>query len=190
MIRITDEQADRVHRTLGGIKNGSEKAFKSIINRTLDTIETESVRQIQEVYIIKAATLKNKNTTKVGFKRATYGNLAGEIKFAGYKVPLYKYDVSPKKPNRGIISTRKLKSSSRKEFRNAFIASMTQSSGHTGIFERTTKNHYPIIEIMGDSFAEMAGSSLVMEKIEEKAEETIDKRIDVEINRILNGYGG
>lgn len=188
MIRITDEQADRVHRALGGIKNGSEKAFKSVINRTLDTIETESVRQIQEVYIIKAATLKNKNTTKVGFKRATYGNLAGEIKFAGYKVPLYKYDVSPKKPNRGIISARKLKSSSKKQLDKRFITSM--ESGHIGIFERYIEKSRKIREIQGDSFKEMASNSLVIEKIEEKAEETIDKRIDAEINRILNGYGG
>ena len=36
----------------------------------------------------------------------------------------------------------------------------------------------------------MAGNSIVLADVEEKAQEVINKRVEHEITRILNGYGG
>lgn len=48
----------------------------------------------------------------------------------------------------------------------------------------------PISEFMGPSTAQMAGNSIVLADVEEKAQEVINKRVEHEITRILNGYGG
>mgnify|MGYP003171504434 FL=1 len=63
-------------------------------------------------------------------------------------------------------------------------------SGHTGMFERDGAGRLPITEFMGPSAAQMAANSVVVEQVEEKAQEVINKRIEHEITRILNGYGG
>ena len=47
-----------------------------------------------------------------------------------------------------------------------------------------------ISEFMGPSTAQMAGNSIVLADVEEKAQEVINKRVEHEITRILNGYGG
>ena len=76
----------------------------------------------------------------------------------------------------------------RTPFQDAFIARM--QSGHTGMFERDGSKRLPISEFMGPSTAQMAGNSIVLADVEEKAQEVINKRVEHEITRILNGYGG
>lgn len=52
------------------------------------------------------------------------------------------------------------------------------------------ENFKAISEFMGPSTAQMAGNSIVLADVEEKAQEVINKRVEHEITRILNGYGG
>lgn len=58
------------------------------------------------------------------------------------------------------------------------------------ICERDGSKRLPISEFMGPSTAQMAGNSIVLADVEEKAQEVINKRVEHEITRILNGYGG
>ena len=73
-------------------------------------------------------------------------------------------------------------------FEHAFIADM--QSGHTGVFERETSKRFPIEELMGLSAAQMIGNDKVIKDVEKDAQETVNKRIEHEIDRLLNGYGG
>ena len=47
-----------------------------------------------------------------------------------------------------------------------------------------------ISELMGLSAVQMISNLNVMDKIEADAQETVNARIEHEIDRILNGYGG
>ena len=117
------------------------------------------------------------------------GGVVGMVSFAGYKIPLYRFNVSPTLPvQRATVSAAVLAESGRTPFAHAFIAKM--KSGHTGMFERDGTGRLPITEFMGPSAAQMAANSVVVEQVEEKAQEVINKRIEHEITRILNGYGG
>ena len=58
------------------------------------------------------------------------------------------------------------------------------------MFERETGRSFPVTEFMAQSTAQMAGNEEVLEQVSEKAQETVNKRIEHEITRILNGYGG
>ena len=73
-------------------------------------------------------------------------------------------------------------------FEDAFIAQM--NSGHIGIFEREGSARLPISQFMGLSGAQMVGNDEIIEKMTQSAQEKVNERVEHEINRILNGYGG
>ena len=187
MVEITSEQIARVESILNGVQRGPEKVFFNAINRALDTVRTTAGRQIREVYAIKQKDLRAEGNIKL--KKASQNDLAGEIVFAGCKIPLYRFNVTPKQPAQGVrVKAAVLKSSAQTEFEHAFIAQI--QGERVGMFERATAKHLPIDEFTGPSAAHMAGNSVVLEQVEQAAQETIYKRIDHEIDMILSGYGG
>lgn len=96
MIGITSEQAARVESILSGIQGGPEKAFFNVINRALDTVRVETGRQIREVYAIAQKDLRAESNIRM--KKASAGDLVGEIAFSGGTIPLYRFNVTPKQP--------------------------------------------------------------------------------------------
>lgn len=189
MIGITSEQAARVESILNGIQGGPEKAFFNVINRALDTVRVETGRQIRTVYTIAQKDLRAESNIRM--KKASAGDLVGEIAFSSGVIPLYRFNVTPKQPTptqRTKVKAAVLKSSSQEEFEHAFIARM--KSGHVGMFERETRSRIPIREFPGPSIKAMVENTVVIEKVEKAANETIEKRIQQEISRILAGYGG
>ena len=113
----------------------------------------------------------------------------GELTLEAIRNFIYRFNVSPTIPiQRATVSAAVLAGNGRTPFQDAFIARM--QSGHTGMFERDGSKRLPISEFMGPSTAQMAGNSIVLADVEEKAQEVINKRVEHEITRILNGYGG
>lgn len=188
MIEITQEQIDRVREILSEVPNGLEKALRSVIQRANSTVRTEATRQITSVYAITSQGVRGETNIRTR-TQMTDGGIVGTVSFAGYKIPLYRFKVTPTVPTqKATVKAAVLKSSGQTPFERAFIAKM--KSNHTGVFERVTRRRLPISEFMGPSTAQMAGNSVVLEKVEKAAQETIDKRLEHEITRILNGYGG
>lgn len=189
MIGITSEQAARVESILSGIQGGPEKAFFNVINRALDTVRVETGRQVRAVYAIAQKDLRAESNIRM--KKASAGDLVGEIGFSSGTIPLYRFNVTPKQPTptqRTKVKAAALKSSSQKEFEDAFIARM--KNGHVGMFERATRKRTPIGEFPGPSVKAMVENTVVIEQVEKAANETIEKRTTQEISRILAGYGG
>lgn len=188
MIEITNEQIERVNLILENVPKGVEKAFKGIIQRANSTVRTETVKQINTVYAISKQNIRAETTINMRTRKVD-GGIVGTVSFAGYKLPLYRFNVSPTLPvQHATVSAAVLNASSRTPFAHAFIAKM--KSGHTGMFERDESSRLPITEFMGPSTAQMAGNSVVLEQVEEAAQQTVNKRVEHEISRILNGYGG
>ena len=63
-------------------------------------------------------------------------------------------------------------------------------SGHVGVFERKTQKRFPVEEIMGLSAAQMIGNENIIAGLEAEAQEIVNERLEHEIDRLLNGYGG
>jgi hypothetical protein len=184
-IEVKDDAIERISDLLAGVPNGAHRVLNNALNRGLTTVRSESTKQITNVYDIKSASVKSESNIKM--RKSTPDSLIGQISFSGFKIPLYKFGVTPKNPGTGKpVKARQMKSSSMTLFANAFIAQMR--SGHIGIFERTGRGRFPIHEIMGSSVAQMAGNSVVYDEVEKAAQETIDKRVEHEIGRILAGY--
>ena len=96
MIEITSETIERAQTLLAGIPKGAERAFSSAINRGLSHTKTTAFKEVKKVYTVKQAALKE--ATRVSVRNASTGNLAGEVSFSGVKIPLYKFQVTPKEP--------------------------------------------------------------------------------------------
>lgn len=188
MIEITSEQIEKVHLLLNNIPRGAEKALSNVVNRANTTIKSEVIKGITSVYSISQTNIRAETNIKMRTQNTGEG-IIGTVLFAGHKLPLYRFNVSPKKPSQNsMVKASLMKSNSQTPFEHAFIAEM--KSGHVGVFKRDTRKRLPVTEYMGLSTAQMAGNSIVLEKVEEAAQETINKRIEHEISRILNGYGG
>lgn len=186
MIEITSETIERVETLLSGIPKGAERAFSNSINRGLSRVKTTAMKRVKEVYAVQSSALTAATTTRIS--KASTGNLAGYVSFSGFKLPLYKFNVTPKKPGTGKQVTASVMKNGGTTFKDAFVAEM--KSGHMGVFERSGRKRLPVEEIMGLSAAQMVGNAAVIEELEKEAQKVVDERLSHEIDRILNGYGG
>lgn len=207
---ISDEALDRVRLILHGVPGGVEKALRGIISRAASTVRKTTIEGITSVYDIKQKDIRDRKNTTINMRtKKADGGIVSEVKYSGGKIPLYRFGVKPKDPKPqnyfvpvylderwvmvrpgGTVSARQRKDKPYTKYENGFVATMSASSGHAGIFERKRKYSNKITEIMGASTAQMADNAVVIEKVEAAAEETIVKRTEHEISRILHGYGG
>ena len=114
--------------------------------------------------------------------------MAGGIEFAGTVIPLIKFRVSPSEPKRKTVSASVLKAEAGKRLAEAYVADLGVYG--VGVFERMTRKRESSMQLFGPSIAHMAENTNVLEKMEIVAQEKLNERIDHEIMRILNGYGG
>ena len=54
----------------------------------------------------------------------------------------------------------------------------------------TNRSWFPLKQLYGPSTAQMLNNEEILDKMDETMRVTYEKRIEHEINRILNGYGG
>lgn len=186
MIEITGAQIERVNLLLGNIKNAPNRAFFNIINRALGTVRSQSGKAIRQTYNIKQSDITANQNMKM--KRATAGDLVGTIEFAGTVIPLKRFKVTPSAPAQKTVSVSVLKAEGGKRLESAYVADLGRYG--VGVFERLTRRRDSSQQLYGPSTAHMMGNENVLSKVEEAAQETIDKRVEQEITRILNGYGG
>lgn len=186
MIEITNEQIERVNLLLGDIKGAPNRALFNVINRALGTVRSQSGKVIRETYNIKQADITANQNMKM--KRATAGDLVGSIEFAGTVIPLKRFEVSPSAPAQRTVSVSVLRTEGEKRLESAYVADLGKYG--VGVFERLTRRRDSSQQLYGPSTAHMMGNENVLDKVEQAAQETIDKRVEQEITRILNGYGG
>lgn len=199
-IEISEENLERTEKLLAGIPKGAERAFSNAINRGLSHLKTQAFKEVREVYAVKLSDLNS--ATKVRVQKAGGQSPVGYINFAGVKIPLYKFKASPSSPGSKQKVKAGVKIGGGATFENAFIARMM--SGHLGVFERTGEqgiekrlekykpNKYTekVEEKMGLAAEQMIRNEDVLEKVSEEAQKKVNERLEHEIYRILNGYGG
>ncbi len=184
MIEVTEEVVSRVEKILAGVPKGAERALSNAINRGLSKVKTEAVKRVTEVYTVQSSTFTSATNTKVS--KSSTSNLSGFLSFSGYKIPLYKFQVTPKLPREKNVVRVAVKKGGGTQLQHAFIAQMSHS--HLGVFERKTRKRFPVKEFMGLSAAQMIWNEGAMAGLETEAEKVVNERIEYEINRLLNGY--
>ena len=186
MIEISAEQIERVNAVLSGLHNAPNKVFYNVINRALTTVRSQSGKLVAATYQIKQSEIKRNSNMRL--KRATAGDLAGQIEFAGTVIPLMKFKVSPKEPRQKTVSVSVLRQSGAKRLQSEYVAHFVRYA--VGELERLTSRRATSQQLFGPSVAHMVENENVLERVEDSAQGTVDKRLEHEISRILNGYGG
>lgn len=185
MIEISAEAVERVEQILSGIPKGAERALSNAINRGLSRTKTAATKRVKEVYTVKSTALTA--GSNVTINKASTGNLAGFVSFGGYKIPLYKFKVTPTAPGTRKPVQASVMKGGGATFEDAFIADMRS---RTGVFERETPKRFPVEELMGLAPAQMVGNDRVITGLEDEVQQVVNERLEHEIDRLLNGYGG
>lgn len=186
MIEITAETMERAQKMLAHIPKGTERAFSNAINRALTHTKSQAFKEARKVYAVNLKDLNSATATRV--QKASTGNTVGYVLFSGVKIPLFKFNLSVGSEKKSKHIKAGLMKGSWTAFEHAFIAQM--NSGHIGIFEREGDERLPISEIMGLSGAQMIQNVEVTDRLSEDAQKKFEQRVEHEIDRILNGYGG
>lgn len=177
---------DHAKKLLAGIPDGVSKAVGSALKRTASSGEAYAARAIRQEYIVKASDYKEYTRSKRHVTHDVSGATEVSIEFFGYHIPLIRFDTAFGKDGR--ITARVRKTSARQTLENAFAAKLGE---RTGIYERTSEERVPIRQFWGPSTTQMmSANEAVKEDIASHIRNTFDKRIEHEITRVLNGYGG
>lgn len=199
---------ERAEALLKGIDNGVSKAVHSAMPRAVSHLRKESGKKIREKYDISQANLRANENIDVRYREKV-----ADIIFKGYEIPLFRFNgTSPKdvKVKNKVIKTlvhgqvkavhpgvaskaHVMKGHGGTTFKNAFVQRMP-NTGHLGIFERTgtmtADNSNAIHQLMGLSVPQMLNNDEVRTELGESTSLVFEQRLDHEIVRLLNGWGG
>lgn len=179
----------RAELLLAGIEHGARDAVWAALRRAGEHGLTVGMKIVSEEYAIGQNELKRHTRTIRRVKEGASGGLEIEFGYAGHVIPLIRFDtrIGPD----GRIHARVLRSNVRELIDSAFIARVGGEHKHTGIFVRKGTERGPIRQLYGPSsvgaFYEHEGT---VDKMEAEVQSTFEKRIEHEITRILNGWGG
>lgn len=200
---VNQEVLDRAAALLAGIDGGMEKAVKSAMSRAVSGLRSNTVKAIREQYAISAAAIRaNENVT---VRYTHQDGLQAFIRFAGHKIPLYRYDgarpIEPTPDTGRLIRAQihgkwlqvhpsvptyghQLKNTAPALFEDAFVARM--GSGHTGIFKRDHTGK--VKEVMGSSVPQMLGGTEVEDRLSNEAMKQFEGQISHEVMALMNGW--
>lgn len=183
---VGDFNLDRVTKLLAGIPDGVYRAVGSAIKRSAQHGLTVGMRIVSEEYAIGQDELK-RNTKNINtIVRDGAGSYEVTFGYRGNVIPLIKFDT--RIDRNGRVATRVLRKNSRQTLNQAFTARV---GAHTGVFERETEARFPIRELFGPSAVQaFYAREETVDKMNEEILATYENRIEHEITRVLNGWGG
>lgn len=191
-VGITSEVAadslDRAALLLAGIGGGAERAMSSALKRAAATGKTAAKRAVTREYAISQSDFSQNTQSRRHVATDSPGSLTVEFGFAGYVIPLLKFDT--KAGQDGRIVTRVKRQNAAEALNHAFFAQMPGNAGHRGVYEREQQDRFPVRELYGPATPQMMyANEAVTGQIDRAMAETYAKRIEQEILRIMNGWG-
>lgn len=183
-IELSKEALERANKLLSGVSGGLIRATSAAMKRAGASGKTAAGRHAAAVYTIRKGDFMRNVTVKQHV--ADLGGVAQlSISFAGNVMPLMTFE--SKVDASGRVRTRVKRESAVTTLDHAFQASV---GGHDGIYERYGASRLPIQQKYGPSTAHMMADPNVVEQMEATVVDAFEKRIDHEVLRILNGWGG
>jgi len=184
---IGGQNLERANKLLAGIPGGVRQAVKWSLIRAGRAGETEAGRfAAREYTITKQTFMKNvRYQSKIRGGAPGGGILSLEIEYAGKVLPLLTFNTSYSRGGRVRVQVKR--ASAGAVLDHAFAARVF---GPMGIFERVGRPRFPVQQLYGPGTAHMMRNERVIDQMDEKIRETYEKRMETEINRILNGWGG
>lgn len=187
VVTITQEgrSLDRVNKILAGIPGGAWKAAHSALRRAGDTAKTRAGQFAAAEYAINKSTFMRNVTEKSSIGGGAGGVASMKLSYAGRVIPLLEFHTNFS--HDGRVQTQVKRSGGASTLDHAFVARIY---GPAAVFERLGTSRFPVEQKFGPSTGHMMQNEAVVEKMEKTVQETFDQRIEHEIARVLNGWGG
>ena len=185
-VDVVEEGLPRIQKVLAGVNGGWQRAVGSAIARAASAGKTEVKRAVTSEYAISQSLFLRATRNINHFQKEIAGGVSVVFGYAGYVIPLMSFATTVS--GDGRVSTQVKRAGVRETLDNAFRAQM---GGHTGIYERIGQNRFPVRELYGPATPQMMYSNEnVMDQMEDRMIAEYDKRIDHEVLRLMNGWGG
>ncbi|MCM1439161.1 MAG: hypothetical protein NC131_08160 [Roseburia sp.] len=182
---VGNETLDRVNKILAGFPGGAYKAAYNALRRAGDTGKTKAGQFAAAEYTISKGAFMRSVTEKTTISGGAGGVAEMKISFAGQVLPLLTFNT--KFSRDGRVQTQVKRSGGAAALDHAWVAKVY---GPAAVFERLGDSRFPIEQKFGPSTAHMMQNEQVVEKMEKTIGETFEARMDHEILRIMNGWGG
>lgn len=176
---------DRVNKILAGVPGGSMKAVYAALKRAGDTAKTKAGQFAAAEYTVTKGDFMKNVKMKSHITGGSGGTASMNISYAGSVLPLLTFNT--RFSRKGLVQTQVKRSGAAAVLQHAFAASIF---GPIAIFERLGAPRFPVEQKFGPSTGHMMQNEEVIKQMEETIRETYEKRIEHEITRVLNGWGG
>ena len=192
MVYIEDSgqfNLERANKLLAGIGGGEllRNALYNALNRAGVKARKEAATFASKEYMISSSGfkkhVKEKYHIHYGGGKISGGVVSCELSFAGSVIPLIEFRTRYSRDGGVNVS---VKRGGGGNLDHAFIANL----GGTNVYERIGKSRLPIERKYGPSAAHMMMDEHVDEQMEKTVVDTFNARIEHEITRLLNGWGG
>ena len=175
----------RANKLLAGIPGGAIKAAHSALKRAGETAKTQAGRFAAAEYTISKGEFMRNTSIKLRTGATTAGVASVNISYAGSVLPLLTFNTSYSRD--GAVKTQVMRNGAAQLLEHVFVAKI---SGHTGAYERVGRARFPLEQKFGPSTGHMMRNETVIESMDETVCDVFNRRIEHEILRVLNGWGG
>lgn len=176
---------ERTNKLLAGIPGGAFKAANAALKRAGDTAKTRAGQFAAAEYTINKGTFMS----NVHMKSRTYGSIGGvagvNLSFSGSVLPLLTFNARFSRS--GDLKVQVKRNGGGGTLQHTFVANI---SGKTGVYERLGTSRFPVEQKFGPSTGHMMQNERVIEEMDKTVSEVFEKRMEQEIYRLLNGFGG
>lgn len=176
---------DRANKLLAGIPDGIWKASYSALRRAGDQAKTKAGRFAAAEYTINKGDFMRNVTSKTQVTGASGGVASLNISYRGNVLPLLTFNTRYSRD--GKVQTQVKRTGGSAVLEHAFAAGVF---GPVAVFERLGSKRFPVEQKFGPSTAHMMQNEQVVEKMDETIQEAFERRMEHEITRLLNGWGG
>lgn len=171
---VGDDSLERVNKLLHNVPGGVYKAAFSALKRAGDTAKTRAGQFAAAEYTINKGDFMRNVHSKSHITGGAGGVMGMSISFSGTVLPLLTFNTTYSRD--GTVQTQVKRNGGAATLQHAFVAKIF---GPTAVFER-----------VGAPTGHMMRNEEVIEKMDETIRDTYEKRIEHEILRVLNGWGG
>ena len=178
-IKIDESQLRFIESNFDNLKGKMPNALANAINRSMEMVKTEALRQATSKYTIKKGELSD----SIKFTKSSGGNLTARIVSTGSVIGLDHFKLTPKTRGKYKKTVNSIvKKGEGGSIPNAFIA---YSDGRLGAFKRKGEKRLPIERLMGPSAPQMLGEDSILEYLQRFMEEKLNMRLEHEIERLM-----
>lgn len=175
---------ERVNKIMAGFPSGAYKAVWGAMRRATASAKTEAGRFAAGEYNISKGTFMARTAVKTRMSGGSGGVASVSVTFSGQVIPLIAFGA---KGGPGGVSVTVKRNGGHATLGRAFQAAIY---GNVGIWEREGRPRFPVEQLYGPSTGHMMQNENVVEQMDETIERVFSARLEHEMLRLMNGWGG